>query len=113
MDQQTAEPSEPAEPAKPIFFCKKSKKIKIKMKKTLTLFEMLFLGIKKITLKEKYAFIVLDVQLEIFDSNRGDIHRGICAINWAESHGSARVNTNKYNNAIKRSSFMPHKNCDQ
>ena len=43
---------------------------------------MLFLGIKKITLKEKYAFIVLDVQLEIFD-----IHRGICAINWAELHG--------------------------
>ena len=40
---------------------------------------MLFLGIKKITLKEKYAFVVLDVQLEIFD-----IHRGICAINWAE-----------------------------
>ena len=44
---------------------------------------MLFLGIKKIPLKEKYAFIVL----EIFDLNRGDIHRGICAINWAESHG--------------------------
>ena len=44
---------------------------------------MLFLGIKKIPLKEKYAFIVL----EIFDFNRGDIHRGICAINWAESHG--------------------------
>ena len=41
---------------------------------------MLFLGIKKIPLKEKYAFIVL----EIFDFNRGDIHRGICAINWAE-----------------------------
>ena len=36
---------------------------------------MLFLGIKKIPLKEKYAFIVL----EIFDLNRGDIHRGICA----------------------------------
>ena len=44
---------------------------------------MLFLGIKKIPLKEKYAFIVL----EIFDFNRDDIHRGICAINWAESHG--------------------------
>ena len=68
-------------------------------------------------------FIVLDVQLEIFDFNRGDIHRGICAINWAEPHGIkshgavlfpiVRVNTNKYNNAIKRSSFMPHKNCDQ
>ena len=38
---------------------------------------MLFLGIKKITLKEKYAFIVLDVHLEMFDFNRGDIHRGI------------------------------------
>ena len=24
-----------------------------------------------------------------------------------------RVNTNKYNNSTKRSSFMPHKNCDQ
>ena len=54
---------------------------------TLILFEISFLGIKKITLKEKYVFITLDVQLELYNFTCGDIHRGICAINWAELRG--------------------------
>ena len=35
------------------------------------------MGTKKITIKEKYVFIVVVVQLEIFNFNFGDIHRGI------------------------------------
>ena len=47
---------EPAEPAEPLTFCqKKLWRNKTKTKNTLTLFEISFSGIKKITLKEKYV----------------------------------------------------------
>lgn len=58
--EQTTEPPETAEP---IFFWKRKERNEIKNKKTLTLCESSFSGLRKIALKEEYILIVLDVQL--------------------------------------------------
>lgn len=54
---------EPPETAEPIFFWKRKEGNEIKNKKTLTLCESSFSGLKKIAFKEEYVLFVLDVQL--------------------------------------------------
>ena len=54
---------EPPETAEPIFFLEKKGRKRNKKKKTLTLCESSFSGLKKIAFKEEYVLFVLDVQL--------------------------------------------------
>ena len=54
---------EPPETAEPIYFWKRKEGNEIKNKKTLTLCESSFSGLKKIAFKEEYVLFVPDVQL--------------------------------------------------